>query len=128
MAEQPSPRARAHIDFVCLDHECGETIQFDLMELEETRGRVSCPTCHRLYQFDAKFLDKLRRFKALMVAIREAEDMLGDVNVGITTPMGEERIPYRLLLTRLNTTITLDVGGRTVDFRFRVEPITHTIR
>ena len=31
-------------------------------------------------------------------------------------------IPYALLLTRLNTLITLNYGGRSVDFHLRVEP------
>jgi hypothetical protein len=113
---------RANIDFVCLDEDCLSTVTFNLMQLEEAKGRISCPGCHCEYQFDADFMDKLRRFRNLILAIREAEDLLGDVQVGVATPMGEEKIPYRILLMRMNTIISLDVGGRKVDFRFRVEP------
>ncbi|MFW5893927.1 MAG: hypothetical protein ACOCUY_02205 [Verrucomicrobiota bacterium] len=112
---------RALIDFECLDPGCLSTVQCNLMQMEERKGRISCPQCRREYRFDPKFRDKLRRFRNLILAIREAEDLLGDVSVGVTTTVGEERIPYRLLLTRLNTLISLEFGGRKVDFRFRVE-------
>lgn len=112
---------RALIDFECMDPECAATVQCNLMQLEEAKGRVSCPGCHREYRFDRDFRDKMRRFREMILAIRNAEDLLGEVTVGVTTAAGERRIPYRLLLTRLNTHISLGVGDRTVDFRFRVE-------
>lgn len=117
----PEPDMRALIDFECLAPDCQATVQCNLMQLEKSKGKVSCPQCRREYRFDRAFRDKLRRFRELIIAVRNAEDLLGDVSVGVTTAVGEERIPYRLLLTRLNTLITLDVGGRKVDFRFRVE-------
>ncbi len=118
---ETEPSMRALIDFECLAPDCLATVQCNLMQLEERKGRISCPQCRREYRFDSKFRDKLRRFRKLILAIREAEDLLGDVSVGVTTAVGEERIPYRLLLTRLNTLISLEFGGRKVDFRFRVE-------
>ena len=69
------------------------------------------------------FLEKLEKLRRLLLAVKDAEDILGDVNVGVTTLNGEVKIPYRLLLTRLNTMITIDVGGQQVDFHFRVEPL-----
>jgi len=120
-AEETSP-LKALVDFECLDTDCAATVQCDLMDLENSKGKIACPVCRRPYHFDKAFRDKLRRFRELLVAIRNAEDLLGDASVGITTAIGEERIPYRLLLTRLNTAITLSVGDRHVDFRFRVEP------
>ncbi len=117
------PRLRANIDFACVDDECNNAVRFNLMELRESRGRVRCTECHRQYSFDAPFLDKLERLRSLIGAVMAAEDILGDVNVAVTTPAGEVKIPYRLLLTRLNTLITLQVGEKKVDFNFRVEPL-----
>lgn len=126
MAEEhaPSPAAmRALVDFVCLADDCGEVVQFNVMQLKESRGRIACAACHRQYHFDADFLDKLERLRALIIAVIHAQDILGDVHVAVTTPGGTVQVPYRLLLTRLNTLITLDVGDRKVDFNFRVEPL-----
>lgn len=114
---------KAVVDFICLDSDCEAVIKFNVMDLQETGGRVSCPECHREYRFDKLFLGKLQRLRKLIMAVREAEDLLGDVNVAITTSTEEVKIPYRLLLTRLNTTITIEMGGQTVDFNFRIEPL-----
>ena len=115
---------RAIIDYTCMDEECDACIQFNLMQLKENGGLLKCPECHRQYEFaDDLFLEKLEKLRRLLLAVKDAEDILGDVNVGVTTLNGEVKIPYRLLLTRLNTMITIDVGGQQVDFHFRVEPL-----
>ena len=117
-------KMRAIIDFSCMGDDCDETIQFNLMQLKEDKGLLKCPSCHRQYEFaDDEFIGKLEKLRKLLLAVQDAEEILGDCNVGVTTLNGEVKIPYRLLLTRLNTMITLDVGGTKVDFHFRVEPL-----
>ena len=113
----------ATIDFECIEDDCGKAIKFNLMTLRENKGQVSCPNCHRPYQFDRAFLSKLEKLRNLVLAVKEAEDILGNCNVAVTTSAGEVKIPYQLLLTRLNTLISLDVGDRQVDFNFRIEPL-----
>ncbi len=113
----------AVVDFDCVEEDCVKTIQFDLLKLQDAKGQIACPNCRRLYQFDKDFLRKLEKLRKLVLAVRDAEDILGNCNVSVTTPTGEVKIPYRLLLTRLNTNVTLDIGNRTIDFNFRVEPL-----
>ena len=84
---------------------------------------MACEVCHRSYHFDRTFLDKLRRLRNLIFAIQGAGDILGNVNVAIQTMSHEVKVPYNLLLTRMNTVITLEVGKRQVDFNFRIEPL-----
>jgi len=122
-ARTEPPQMRALVDFICLDDECEGIVRFNVMELRESKGRVACAECHREYRFDNEFLDKLERLRELILSVIKAEDILGDINVAVTTPGGEVRIPYRLLLTRLNTLVTLEMAGRKVDFNFRVEPL-----
>jgi hypothetical protein len=81
-----------------------------------------CGKCHNTYELDADLRDKLNRMLLLIVAIRDAEDILGDCNVSVNVANGEVKIPYALLLTRLNTLITLNLGDRKVDFHLWVEP------
>ena len=66
--------------------------------------------------------DKLSRMLDLIQSIRKAEDILGDAMVSVNVAGGDVRIPYALLLTRLNTLITLDFGDRKVDFHLWIEP------
>ena len=58
----------------------------------------------------------------LIHALRSSEDILGDSVVSVNVAGGEVRIPYALLLTRLNTLITLELDGKKVDFHLWVEP------
>ncbi len=118
-------KLRAHVDFACLEDDCRATIEFNLMQLQEANGVVSCPICRRGYHFDQEFLDKLSRLRALIFAVQGAGDILGSASVAVQTMSQEVKVPYNLLLTRMNTVITLDVGDRKVDFNFRIEPLNN---
>lgn len=114
---------KAVIDFDCIEDECTATIQFNLMDAHANDGQVKCDACHHCYQFDDVFLGKLSQLKELVIAVQASEDILGSCNVAVTTPGGEIKVPYRLLLTRMNTLISLSVMDTTIDFNFRVEPL-----
>lgn len=122
------PKLAAYLDFDCIADDCGETIKFNLMALKENDGLVTCDCCHRPYKFDNKFLTKLEKLRALVMAVRDAEDIIDDCKVAVATPGHEVKLPYRLLLTRLNTLISLKVSDKVVDFNFRVEPLTSSFK
>jgi len=92
------------------------------MDAMEKNRQILCPSCHRPYEFDDSIKDKLSKLLNLIMAIREAENILGDCNVSVNVPGGGVKIPYPLLLTRLNTLVTLEMLGKKVDFHFRIEP------
>lgn len=112
----------AEVDFECLNPECKETVKFNLIDAANEHFLVICQHCHHSYEFDKDISDKLQKLRNLIIAIRKAEEILGDCNVAVTVPGGTVKIPYPLLLTRLNTMISLKMGGRKIDFHFRVEP------
>ncbi len=112
----------AEVDFECLDSDCEGVIAFNLTEALDENFQGICQECHNSYVFDADLKEKLTKLSDLIIAVRKAEDILGDCNVAVTVPGQTVKVPYSLLLTRLNTMITLKVGGKDVDFHFRVEP------
>jgi hypothetical protein len=114
--------ATAEVDFECLRAECSATVKFNLIDAVHENFQVICPACHNSYRFDSELSGKLVKLCDMIVAIRKAEDILGDCNVAVTIPGRTVKIPYALLLTRLNTMVTLQFGDRKVDFHFRVEP------
>lgn len=118
VAEQP----KAKIDFRCLTEECTGVVEFHLRELASKDFQAVCPVCHRAYVLDAALRDKLERMMKLIEALRNSEDILGDSVVSVNVAGGEVRVPYALLLTRLNTLITLNLGGTPTDFHLWVEP------
>ena len=116
--------AKAQIDFHCLDSEnCNGVIKFNLSEICDDDFQAVCPKCHRAYELDEVLGNKLMRMLNLVAAIRDAEDILGDSSVAVTVAGAKEvKIPYALLLTRLNTLITLNYGDKKVDFHLWIEP------
>ena len=113
---------KAQLDFHCFSDGCEGIVGFDLADVGDPDFQAVCPVCHRAYSLDAGLRDKLTRMMHLISCIRECEDILGDSVVSVNVAGGEVRIPYALLLTRLNTLISLDADGRKVDFHLWVEP------
>jgi hypothetical protein len=114
--------SKAQVDFHCLDESCDGIIKFNLIEISGEGFQTVCDKCHQAYEFDSDLISKLQKLRKLIVSLRDAESILGDCNVSVTTPGGEVKIPYALLLTRLNTMITLNLGNQKVDFHLWVEP------
>ena len=114
--------AKAQIDFHCLEDNCMEVVKFNLADITARDFQAVCPKCHRAYQLDDSLKDKLTRMLELVQSIRRAEDILGDAMVSVNVAGGDVKIPYVLLLTRLNTLITLDFGDKKVDFHLWIEP------
>ena len=114
--------AKAQIDFHCFSPECDGVVKFNLADIAGRDFQAVCPKCHRSYALDSGLKDKLGRMLELIIAIRKAEDILGDSNVSVNVAGGEVKIPYALRRTRLPTLITLEVGARNGDFHLWVEP------
>ncbi len=117
---------KAIIDFDCIEKECQSMLKFDLLEaLGKNKQQIICQKCHRIYEFDKNFIGKLNKLRLLILAVRDAEDILGDCHISVITVSGEVRLPYQLLLTRLNTIISLECYDNKIDFNFRVEPLNN---
>lgn len=114
--------AKVQIDFHCFEDGCDGVVKFNLADVASKSFQAVCPKCHRAYALDAALRDKLGRMLELIIAIRNSEDILGNSIVSVNVAGGEVRIPYALLLTRLNTLITLELGDRKTDFHLWVEP------
>ena len=112
----------ARLDFCCQSQDCSGVVKFDLAEITDPDFQAICPECHRAYALDETMRSKLQRMLELIVAIRNSEDILGDSVVSVNVAGGEVRIPYALLLSRLNTIITLEINGAKTDFHLWVEP------
>lgn len=114
--------AAAEVDFECLKQDCSGVVKFNLIDAIGDDFQALCPDCHSPYQFDKALKEKLIKLCDMIAAIRKAEDILGDCNVAVSVPGSTIKIPYALLLTRLNTMVTLQLGDKKIDFHFRVEP------
>lgn len=110
------------VEFKCVNDQCKEIISFPLLTVDENT-KIRCGSCGRDYIFNKDLCGKFRKFARLVGAVRDAEDILGETNVGLDIMGHSVQVPYRILLTRMNTFLTLDIGGTKSHFRLRVEPL-----
>jgi hypothetical protein len=124
MAENKDmPMGKAQVDFICVEEGCNGQVVFKLADCAgDGEFQAMCPKCHKPYIIDEALREKLRKLNNLILTLREAEPILGACSVVVATPGGETKIPYALLLTRLNTMLTLQLGDRNVDFHLWIEP------
>ncbi len=113
------------MEFECVS--CSRPVSFSITDMkgQQERGLIEllCGGCGKKFVFDAKLSDQLQRFHALILAVQNAKDIIGNIHVGIEVGDRSVKIPYRLLLTRMNPTVRLDIGGQETHFKFRVEPL-----
>lgn len=114
--------SKAQVDFICVEDGCDGVVQFNLAECTGDRMQAMCPKCHNPYVFDKELKQKFQKLQNLILAVREAESILGECSVSVDVPGGNVKIPYALLLTRLNTMLTLKVGDKSIDFHLWIEP------
>lgn len=108
------------LQFSC--QSCQNPIQFSVFDLEASEG-IICPECSLVYDFSEEGLQRqLRKFENLCRQIQASEEILSNTSVGIFLGDREVKIPYKLLLTRLNSTLDLIVGDRPLTITFRIEP------
>lgn len=108
------------LQFNCL--ECSEPVNFSLFELEK-QPNFACDSCQKKYAFSDNFLkQQLRKFENLCRQLIESEDILGSTSVGVDVGEHHVKIPYKILLTRLNPSLDLKIGDKTLSIRFRLEP------
>src|ERR1700722_3814205 len=105
------------LQFCC--QSCQNPIQFSVFDLEKSEG-IQCSECGFLYDFNDEVLRRqLRKFENLCRQIQLSEEILSNTSVGIYLGDREVKIPYKLLLTRLNSTLDLMVGDRPLTIIFR---------
>jgi hypothetical protein len=65
----------------------------------------------------------MKKFEALCRQICDSEEILGNAHVGVDCGEHRVKIPYKLLLTRLNSCLDLKLGDQSLSIMFRIEPI-----
>lgn len=114
------------LQFCC--QSCHNPIQFSVFDLEKMK-HVRCSACGLQYDFNEEGLKRqLRKFEDLCRQIQASEEILSNTSVGVCIGDREVKIPYKLLLTRLNSTLDLMVGERPLTISFRIEPSIDTPR
>lgn len=111
-----------HIEFKCIKKNCTAVIPVSVLDIEKNH-RIKCTNCKNEYYFNEKLVDQIKKFERLVMAVQDAKEILGQTAVAVDVPGHSVRIPYKLLLTRLNTLLTLRINEEEIKLNFRVDPL-----
>ena len=109
------------LEFDC--HSCGNPVSFSVFELDQPQCKVECEECKQSYKLeDEVLMRQLTKFTALCKQLIESEEILSTAAVGIDVGEHHVKVPFKILLTRLNPVLDLVIGDRPFSIRFRIEP------
>lgn len=109
------------LQFNCIG--CRNPVRFSIFDLDESNSELVCSQCSKKYTFNDETLERqLRKFEALCRQIHESEEILGNTAVGVDIGEHHVAIPYKLLLTRLTSSLNLKIGKEQIAISFRMEP------
>jgi hypothetical protein len=109
------------LQFKCLS--CSSPITFSVFELD-AQTPICCHECEKKYAFtDATLVRQLKKFEALCRQIQDSEEILGAASVGVDVGEHHVKVPYKLLLTRLSSSLDLNMAGQKISIFFRIEPV-----
>lgn len=107
--------------FKCLS--CHSPIHFSIFNLDHCSS-IDCQSCPKKYAFsDPILMRQIKKFEALCCTIHDAEEILGNASVGVDVGSHHVKVPYKLLLTRLSSSLDLLMNGQTISIAFRIEPV-----
>ncbi len=105
------------LEFKCT--KCEEPVGFSVLD---SREGPKCGGCQKEYAFDETLIDHLGKFEGLCRQLQKSEDILSSASVAVNVGPHHVEFPLRLLLTRLNSVIRLEMEGKETLIQFRVEP------
>lgn len=104
---------------------CQNPVTFSIFDID--KKNVCCSQCQTSFDFsDEKLGRQLHKFENLCRQIQESEEILSNTSVGIYIGDREIKVPYKILLARLNSTLDLMIDGRPLTITFRIEPAADT--
>ncbi len=109
------------LEFPCST--CKTKVKFSLLELSK-KPEVVCTSCSTPYTFADKDLQRqLKCFNDLCAQLLDSQEILSQTSVGIDVGDHHVKIPFKLLLTRLNSQLDLKINGEVIPIAFRFEPL-----
>lgn len=109
------------LHFKCKD--CKEPIHFSVFELEKEQNQLQCSQCQKHYVLcDDALIRQIKKFETLCKTLCDSEEILSETSVGINMGHHQVKIPYKLLLTRLSSSLDLKIEEEPVSIVFRIEP------
>lgn len=122
MKQKIEQQKRGTFQLNCLH--CKHPVTFEVLDLQkEPELVVECSCCNKKYVIGDEALKRqLAQFARLCKEIRASEEILGSTSIAVDVGPHSVKIPFKILLTRLKSTLDLKVGSERITVVFRTEP------
>ena len=116
------PSAGFSIEIHCTH--CGSLVSFPYRPTAKLPWITRCSGCNKQFGIESDTIARqIRLFVDLCQQLKASEEILANAAIAVTVGSTEVKIPFRLLLTRLKSTLVLDVGGKNIAVSSRTEPL-----
>jgi hypothetical protein len=103
---------------------CKAPVPFALKLLDKFPCISKCPGCKKPFGIEPGSLARqIKLFVALCQQLDASEEILSDASVAVRVGNEEVKVPFKLLLTRLRSTLDIEVDGQKVSISYRTEPL-----
>jgi transcription elongation factor Elf1 len=104
--------------------ECGSLVSIAYRATAKLPWMAQCAGCGTRFGIESSTIARqIKLFIDLCHQLKASEEILANAAIAITVGSTEVKIPFRLLLTRLKSTLELDVGGKKISIASRTEPL-----
>lgn len=103
---------------------CGTLISFPYRPTAKLPWIARCTGCNKQFGIESGTIARqIKLFVGLCQQLKASEEILANAAIAVTVGSTEVKIPFRLLLTRLKSTLDLDVEGKKISVSSRTEPL-----
>ena len=101
------------IDMHCT--QCESLVSIPYRAMAKLPWSTRCPGCGKRYGIESSTIaEQIKLFVGLCQQLKASEEILANAAIAITVGSTEVKIPFRLLLTRLKSTLDLVVDGKRI--------------
>ena len=103
---------------------CGTLVLVPYRPTAKLPWIVRCSGCNKQFGIDSSTIARqIKLFVGLCQQLKAAEEILANAAIAVTVGSTEVKIPFRLLLTRLKSTLDLDIDGKKISVSSRTDPL-----
>ena len=103
---------------------CNSLVSIPYYPTKKLPWIAKCPGCGKQFGIESPTIARqVKLFVDLCQQIKASEEILANAAIAVTVGSTEVKIPFRLLLTRLKTSLALNIEGKEILVSSRIEPL-----
>lgn len=103
---------------------CGTLVSIPYRPTAKLPWIARCSGCGKQFGIESSTIARqIKLFVGLCQQLKASEEILANAAIAVTVGSTEVKVPFRLLLTRLKSTLDLEIDGKKMTVSSRTEPL-----